>query len=247
MITLVCNAAEASLDIVLGRDEDILCAQSWRAPTRGTEILVPALKDMLARLGLRTQDLGRMACVRGPGSFTGARLVLTTAAAFRRALGIPVAGLDFMQAVALRGQSSASLPQDSNAQIWVLTHARRGLVHFQAFAPGHGAAGTAEHAPQALFPAELCSPEDAARRMGGPGVMLGTGVARNAAAFTGHAVRALAQTQPQAEDLWELALHARYGQTDIEPLYIRPCDAVDVLSTADHARLEALLAVPAGA
>ena len=79
-----------------------------------------------------------------------------------------------------------------------------------------------------------------ARRMGEtPGVMLGSGVARNAAALRGAAARPLPADQPRTEDIWTLALHAVYDHDDIEPLYIRPCDAVDVLSAGDHARLEA--------
>ena len=249
MITLVCNAAEASLDIVLGKDGDILCAQSWHAPTRGTEILVPALRDMLPRLGLAPGDIGRMACVRGPGSFTGVRLALTTAAALRRAHGISLAGLDFMQALAVR--ACAVAPQQESRRIWALTHARRDLVHFQEFVSdlaASEASGAAHALPRPVAPVELLPPAEAARRMGNaPGWMLGSGVARNAAALAGVGAQALAATQPLPEDLWTLARHAAYAHADIEPLYIRPCDAVDVLSPDAHARLDALLQTPATA
>lgn len=254
MTRLVLNAAEASLDIVLGRDNDIICAQSWRVPHRGTEILVPALHGMLRQLGMRPADIGQMACVCGPGSFTGVRLTLTTAAALRRVCGMPLAGLDFMQALALRGQRS-STPAAAGGWVWALTHARRDLVHCQPFARGE------EHLPpQALSPVELCSPANAARRMADESpagsVMLGTGVQRNAHTLEMHcaAVPQLASTAPLADDLWTLALHAAYAHTDIEPRYVRPCDAVENLDhiarkqgndpAAAHARLDELLHAP---
>lgn len=269
----VINAAEGSLDIILGNEQGALCAQSWSAPTRGAEILTPALGDMLTRLRLRPAQIGRMACVRGPGSFTGVRLALTTAAALRRVCGTALAGLDYMQALALRGQRGAAHALNSGGQIWALTHARRDLVHCQPFMRagqvvqegqdaqknlagegaqnvpcGHeGCVGQADMPPVPLAAVELCSPAEAVRRMGAapPGsVMLGSGVQRNAVALADAGLQMLADTQPQPRDLWTLAHCAAYADADIEPLYIRPCDAVDILSASAHARLEELLQAP---
>ena len=79
MNTLIMNAAEGRIQIALAQEETLLCAQEWSAPSKGTELLTPVLADMLGRLGLRPASVDRIACVAGPGSFTGLRLVLTTA------------------------------------------------------------------------------------------------------------------------------------------------------------------------
>ena len=78
-LELILNAAEGVLQIVVTEDEAILCAQEWYRSERATEILAPALAELATSLGIRWSDLRRIACVRGPGSFTGIRLVLAVA------------------------------------------------------------------------------------------------------------------------------------------------------------------------
>ena len=93
-LELILNAAEGVLQIVVTEDEAILCAQEWYRSERATEILAPALAELATSLGIRWSDLRRIACVRGPGSFTGIRLTLATAAALRRCGRAQLAGLD---------------------------------------------------------------------------------------------------------------------------------------------------------
>ncbi len=133
MNTLIMNAAEGRIQIALAQEETLLCAQEWSAPSKGTELLTPVLADMLGRLGLRPASVDRIACVAGPGSFTGLRLVLTTAAAFRRATGASVAPLNVLQALAASLPFAALFPDRPSLRVRAVTHARRGLVHGQDF------------------------------------------------------------------------------------------------------------------
>lgn len=82
--TLIMNASEGRIQFVLEQEGSLACAQEWSAPSKGTELLTPALADAFQRLGIMPSDISRIACVAGPGSFTGLRLALTTTAAFRR-------------------------------------------------------------------------------------------------------------------------------------------------------------------
>ncbi len=262
MLTCVLNAAEGWIDIILGKGNDILCIQSWHAPTKGTELLAPVLGDTLRRLGACPTDIARFACVCGPGSFTGIRLVLSTVAAMRRITCVPCAGLDYMHALALTGQDMASQPMGYGGQIWVLTHARRDLVHFQGFVRASHISHMSQSEntpalPQPISPVVVCSPANATEHMLSLSqeyaVMLGSGLARNTEVLkpTIGRVRALCCERPSATALWTLAQHAVYAHKDIEPLYIRPCDAVDNLShiaekqgmlpEKAHARLQELL------
>ena len=83
-LELVLNACEGELQIVLTDDERLVCAQTWNMVQRGTEILAPALRQIFELSGRKIANLRRIGCLRGPGSFTGIRLVLATAAALRR-------------------------------------------------------------------------------------------------------------------------------------------------------------------
>lgn len=245
---LILNAAEGALQLVLTHDEELVCAQRWARSDRATEILAPVLADMARACGLRLRNLRRIACVRGPGSFTGVRLVLTTAAALRRAApGLQLAGLDYLQALATTAAMERRLPY--GAPIAVLTHARRNLVHFQPYV-SYGWSIPAQPAGDV----RLCTPDEACEHIAAtdiPGAVCGSGLDRNPRLperLAEHA-RLLCLDQlrlPSIDALRLLARHGDYDRADIEPLYIRPCDAVDNLPQlaqrmgldADEARTE---------
>lgn len=264
---LILNAAEGALQIILTDDGRPLASQEWHRPERATEILAAALADMLQRLGLRPSDLRRIACVRGPGSFTGIRLVLATAAALRRAGKACLAGLDYMQALATSAVMARGMLW--GGQVHVLTHARRNLVHYQpfmAYGPVIPAYATAE--VRLLPPAEALEAVNAAvadraghepanSRAGLP-LICGSALARNALFAPldeRHDLAALPRLiQPTQEALCLLARHGDYFAADVEPLYVRPCDAVENLpelsrrqgldGAATLAELERLLHLP---
>ena len=264
---LILNAAEGALQIILTDDGRPLASQEWHRPERATEILAAALADMLQRLGLRPSDLRRIACVRGPGSFTGIRLVLATAAALRRAGKARLAGLDYMQALATSAVMARGMLW--GGQVHVLTHARRNLVHYQpfmAYGPVIPAYATAE--VRLLPPAEALEAVNAAvadrtghepanSRAGLP-LICGSALARNALFAPldeRHDLAALPRLiQPTQEALCLLARHGDYFAADVEPLYVRPCDAVENLPELSHrqgldgaatlAELERLLHLP---
>ncbi|MGE9984623.1 tRNA (adenosine(37)-N6)-threonylcarbamoyltransferase complex dimerization subunit type 1 TsaB [Desulfovibrio sp. SGI.169] len=233
-LELILNAAEGVLQIAVTDNERLLCAQEWRRAERATEILAPALRDICAALDVRLADFRRIACVRGPGSFTGIRLVLSTAAALRRAGRARLAGLDYLQALA----TSAALRRGLlyGAPLWVLTHARRNQVHCQAFV-SYGPLIPA----QPLTAVELCPPDEALRRIAErPGHVCGSGLARNPAVFapartgSGPAGAEEARVMPEltSPDMAALCLLARHGDyfsRDLEPAYVRSCDAADNL------------------
>lgn len=264
---LILNAAEGALQIILTEDGRPLASQEWHRPERATEILAPALADMLERLEIRATDLRRIACVRGPGSFTGIRLVLATAAALRRVGKARLAGLDYMQALATSAVMARGMLW--GGQVHVLTHARRNLVHYQpfmAYGPVIPAYATAE--VRLLPPAEALEAVNAAVadraghepadcRAGLP-LVCGSALARNALFAPldeRHDLAALPRLiQPTQEALCLLARHGDYFAADIEPLYVRPCDAVENLpelsrrqgldGAATLAELERLLHLP---
>ena len=153
-LELILNAAEGVLQIVVTEDEAILCAQEWYRSERATEILAPALAELATSLGIRWSDLRRIACVRGPGSFTGIRLTLATAAALRRCGRAQLAGLDYMQSLATTAVMRRGMLYGGH--VWVLTHARRNLVHCQPFI-SYGP----EIPAQPLQGVSLCTPAEA--------------------------------------------------------------------------------------
>ena len=204
----------------------------------GTEILAPAIRQIFALAGKRLADLKRIGCVRGPGGFTGIRLVLATAAALRRTTGAQLAALDYLRALATTLAMQEQLLYGN--RIWVLTHARRGLVHaccHMCYGPVIPAA--------AMRAVELATPEEVLEAVSlqaadgkGRVHVLGSGLVRNVglresledlASRSGTLSVRADIIRPSVPALRLLGRHGDYFPEDVEPLYVRPCDAIENL------------------
>lgn len=276
---LMLNAAEGRLQLLVAREDPaagagytLLCAQSLHAPSQGAELLAPALDNTLERLRLSPRSLTRIAAVRGPGSFTGLRLVLATASGLARAVGASLAGMDYLPVLAHNAALilGNALPDGTGKTVWVLTHARKRLLHLQAFAPF---AAPLPHAlPQPLSDILVLDPEAAAEAIihnAGPGtpapLLLGSGLEKNREALCAVFDRAATGTprpillpalfnHPSPEALLDLAPSLVWSADDVAPLYVRPPDAEDNLEhiarslrldpAAARARLDALTSGP---
>ena len=166
-LTLVLNAAEGRLQLVIGRlagqgsrrdlqapgglklcgeaggELEILAAQDWMAVSQGAELLTPALQQALGNLRLAPEHIGRIAVVNGPGSFTGLRLACVSAAALARgcrALQAPLEYLPLLASGIWEAGLANFLPQEEGSPLtaWVITYARRGLVYLQGFSLAAG-------------------------------------------------------------------------------------------------------------
>lgn len=225
-ITLILNAAEGTLHIIALRDGQRLFAQEWNTPTRGTEIMAPAIVEAFGHMRIAIADIKRIACVNGPGGFTGVRLALATAAGLARGTGAQLAGLDYMQALA-----SSVLAAEGDI-LWVLTHARRNLVHAQGFS-----ISALGHVPVPFCPAEAISLEQALERImlhDKPAFVCGSGLTRNRAFFEEHLENTVLlpdeHSQPTLDALIRLTAVATWQNEDIEAFYLRPCDAEENLA-----------------
>lgn len=231
-LELVLNAAEGCLQIAVTENEGLLAFEEWFQPAQATETLAWALDGICHRLDIAPASFRRIACVTGPGSFTGIRLVLSTAAALRRTGRAMLGSLDYMQALATTAAMNLYLLY--RQKIWVLTHARRDLVHARPFislGPIIPACPTAEIA--------LISPEEAKSLIDAEDCFVcGSALARYPKLFEPSWANFAREkgprlvptiTRPAPGSLCLLARHADYFDEDLEPLYVRPCDAVENL------------------
>lgn len=231
-LILVLNNCEDRLQLVLGEDSDsdvlLLSSRELVVPGRTMAFLVPAISEMLAEQQREVADIGRIACTRGPGSFTGIRLALSTALGLQGGCGALMAGLDYLPLVA-----AAVLPQTSQPT-FVLTYARRGQVYLQGFAP----TGTQ------LTPVMPMSARDAAATIAqtdGPAILLGTGLHKNFETFAPLATQGTLMlgpvwSHPKPEILLAAAAKAAYSVEPPEPAYGRNADAEDNLDEISKQR-----------
>lgn len=223
---LCLNTAEEWLQLVLADDEGILESFEERCSGRMSEMMAPSVADLLERHG---GHLERVACIRGPGSFTGVRLGLAFCHGLCLARQLPLAGLNYLPLLA------ASAPNESGryGEVHVITHSRTARVYLQGFAVAQASG------PFGLTP--LGPPQDltnqAAREIiterarSASVAVLGSGLRRNPEAFTEIAgVTLLPVENPTPEALLAAALTARYDGPPVEALYLRGSDAEENLA-----------------
>lgn len=94
-----------------------------------SESLMPMAQEALQKSGVFLEDLSHLACVVGPGSFTGVRIGVAAAQGMARGLGIPCIAINALEAMAW-GTCLA------NAVICTIRDARSSQVYGAAFRDG---------------------------------------------------------------------------------------------------------------
>lgn len=224
---LAINCAEDRLQLALGLHDggrlQLWAFQEWTAPGRANPLLAPAVQQMLTAFALAPRDLAGVACVVGPGSFTGVRMSLAFAEGLRLAAGVPLASLAYP---ALLARTARERLHDPLAPLCVLTHARKGLCHAQIFHAG--GASDIEVLPtlRTLMELPLTATDTA------PCLLCGSALRQDATA-----VQELLQHQPRCSllpdrfdhpdgpGLLAAAVAADYAHAPLPPLYLRPSDA----------------------
>jgi len=95
MLILAFDTATDVATSALVSDDEVLGERSSRAAT-----LLEDVDALLRQAGAHTRELDALAVGVGPGSFTGVRIGLSTARGLALALGVPVAGVSTLDALA---------------------------------------------------------------------------------------------------------------------------------------------------
>ncbi|MDR1418859.1 MAG: tRNA (adenosine(37)-N6)-threonylcarbamoyltransferase complex dimerization subunit type 1 TsaB [Treponema sp.] len=89
MNILAIDTASGVLSLALGTEEGVWSAAA-RAGQRHSELLMDLADSLLENAGLDPGDLDGVACMKGPGSFTGLRIGFSAAKGIALALDIPL-------------------------------------------------------------------------------------------------------------------------------------------------------------
>ncbi len=197
-----------------------------RVRARHGETLLPLIEEALSHAGLARADIDLLATGIGPGSFTGTRIGVATAKGLAIALDRPLMGVVSLTAIARAAPGRLVVP---------IVDAHKGEVYLSVHErpPAGNSAGTVErlgpiHAPPAEAAARVRELTDQ------PLVLVGSGLRRYP-----ELIEALAPAEilpplfdaPRAAVIAmeaEACFQAR-GADDraaLEPLYVRPSDAV---------------------
>ena len=96
MNILVLDCAVSKISIAV-KFNDKMITQIYDIGMRQSEILVPAIDDILQKAGITAGDLDFSAITIGPGSFTGLRLGISALKAIELAYNVPIYGVSSLQ------------------------------------------------------------------------------------------------------------------------------------------------------
>jgi len=193
---------------------EILSRKSEDIGRGHAERLMGMLAEVLDSAKLEYKDVGRMAAICGPGSFTGIRVGLATARGLALGLNIPIIGINALEAIAFQHNNSEN---DAETPIVVSLDAKRGEVFAQVFS------NSGEHmtSPQAVALDQLSDfmPDHPFR-------IAGSGNQAIINAIGGQSCEVISdQTAANIEYVARLAAQMPDDLKKPSPLYLRSADA----------------------
>src|SRR3954471_17568854 len=114
MLILAFDTATDVATSALVSDGEVLGERTSRAVT-----LLEDVDALVRPAGARTHDLEALAVGVGPGSFTGVRIGLSTARGLALALGIPVAGVSTLTALAAGAPGAVPVIDARRGEVFV--------------------------------------------------------------------------------------------------------------------------------
>ena len=100
MNLLAVDTAASTLSVALAAGEDTWLFEA-AAGLRHSELLIDSIDMLTRKAGLKPEDLNGVACMGGPGSFTGLRIGFSLAKGLALSLGIPFAAIPTLDCMAL--------------------------------------------------------------------------------------------------------------------------------------------------
>lgn len=103
MIWLAIDTSTSVLGVGVVRDHTILGEMTTDLKRHHSERLLPLIQHLLHETRLQTGDIDGVAVIKGPGSYTGVRIGVTTAKVFAWSRDIPLIGVSSLAALAVNG------------------------------------------------------------------------------------------------------------------------------------------------
>lgn len=195
--------------------------------------LAPAVGKLLADQGLKPAQVDAIAVSQGPGSYTGLRVGIASALAFRFATGCHLLTVPTFDILAhawdeVIPDSQQSTTLNSGTKLEIIDDALKGWVYHQGFSRGSDRLwrSTRPLAVQTLAEWEKVKDHEAQVAVAGesPGAVAGEGGEMNPCGHLGRPIAA--SPEAFARIVRERAGRGQWDDSDIaEPLYLRPSSA----------------------
>jgi len=123
---LAVSTAEKECSLALTADRSVICEETWASRQTHSRRIMDMVARIMDRCSMSVHDLDGFAVARGPGSFTGLRIGISTVKGLSYAASKPCAGVSSLDCIAWQF-SSSSLP------VCVIMDARRGEVYHATY------------------------------------------------------------------------------------------------------------------
>lgn len=221
MILLAFDTATESCSVALTENSRLLAEINLVNTETHSRHLARLIHDVCRLAGIELGRIDGYAVTRGPGSFTGLRIGISTAIGLSQASGKPLAGVSTLHTLA----AQATAPSQS---VCSMIDARRGEVYFSLFK-------RAKHHLKTQLPEQVSKVQDAIETIDGPCIFVGSGAAHYRAEISDRMGEA-AQFASEINNIIRAATVAALaqeqlmrGETDdvmhFTPTYLRKSDA----------------------
>lgn len=118
----------------LVEDGSVVCERVSSAPRAHASLTAPFVKEMLEERGLRVGDCDAVAVSKGPGSYTGLRVGVSTAKGLCFGAGVPLISIGTLDTLVFQAITGGLLPEGCR-HIVPMVDARRMEVYTATFCP----------------------------------------------------------------------------------------------------------------
>ncbi len=94
---LAIDTSTDTASVALVQDNEVLAELTWRSGQNHTVDLLPQLAHLLNQAKLNLQSISGIIVAKGPGSFNGLRVGISTAKGLAFSLGIPIVGISTLE------------------------------------------------------------------------------------------------------------------------------------------------------
>ncbi|MFC4559364.1 tRNA (adenosine(37)-N6)-threonylcarbamoyltransferase complex dimerization subunit type 1 TsaB [Virgibacillus kekensis] len=122
MNILAMDTSNQALGVALLKDGQLAGEMVTNIKKNHSVRLMPAIDQLMREVNMLPDELDKVVVAKGPGSYTGVRIGLTTAKSMAWALDIPVIGVSSLEVLAYQGSFF-------DAAVCPFFDARRGLVY----------------------------------------------------------------------------------------------------------------------
>lgn len=97
---LAIDSSTGNASLAIARDNEVLAELTWCCRQNHSVELMPNINRLLEQAGIDIRSVGGIIVARGPGSFNGLRVGISTAKGLAFGLGVPIVGISTLEAAA---------------------------------------------------------------------------------------------------------------------------------------------------